>query len=332
MEKYTMKPKSLALLAILQILREKTDENHHLRQVDIAHYLKEEFGIEMERKAIGRHLEALEEADYELMRSYDGVWLLNPSGFMDAELRLLIESVMASRHINSTHSKDLAGRLAGLSSEYFESRMDNVYKTGEQNKTESPNLFYNIERVDEAIVKGCKISYVYNKYGVDGRLHTSHSYTVSPYQMILHNQRYYLMAYHDTWNDVSFQRLDHMTNMTLLEDQPAREMRTVKGYESGTVDFLFTNTARPYLYADEPQRIEMIVKEKVVDQVVDWFGKTAKMKEQADGRVLVTLKASPKAMRHWAEQFLNYVEVLSPKSLRDEIRDDLAAALERYKK
>ena len=42
-----MKPKSLALLAILQILREKTDENHHLRQVDIARYLKEEFGIEM---------------------------------------------------------------------------------------------------------------------------------------------------------------------------------------------------------------------------------------------------------------------------------------------
>ena len=328
MKKYEARPKSVALLAVLDILKEYSDADHPLKQEDIVTYLKQEYGIEMERKAVARKIEALEDADYEIVRTGTGCYLLNPCNFEDAELLLLINSVMGSRHISATHTNDLVKRLAGLSNRYFEARVKHVYATGEWNKTESQLLFYNLELIDEAIAKGRKVRYNYNKYGVDGKLHPTHVYIVSPYQMILHNQRYYLMGYHETWDDVSFQRLDHMTSMEIL-DEPAKPLRTVKGYEGG-INYKALGAARPYMYSDDPQWVEFLATPNIVDQIVDWFGSDVKMKEQADGRVKVTLHASVNAMEHWAAQYMNYVEVLSPKSLRDTMKESLKAALQKY--
>lgn len=329
MEKSLVRPKSVALLAILEILKENSDSDHPLTQDQIAKYLRDDYGIEMERKAISRKLDALEDADYELERSPLGCYLVRPGEFEDAELRLLIDGVMASRHISARHTKDLVSRLAGLSNRYFKSRVKNVYAVGEWNKTESQSLFLNMELIDEAIIARKKVRYTYNKYDVDGKLHKTKSYTVSPYQMILRNQRYYLMAYHDMWGDVSFQRLDHMSNVEIL-DEPARRLRTVKGYENG-IDYKELGTARPYMYADELKMVEFLAQESIVDQVVEWFGRDVKMVKQPDGTVKVTLKVSPNAMEHWAAQYMNYVEILSPKSLRDKVRDNILAAAEKYR-
>jgi len=38
-----------------------------------------------------------------------------------------------------------------------------------------------------------------------------------------------------------------------------------------------------------------------------------------------------KAMRYWAMQYANHVEVLRPEKLREAIKEDLLAAVEKYK-
>lgn len=67
----------------------------------------------------------------------------------------------------------------------------------------------------------------------------------------------------------------------------------------------------------------------VLYQIVDWFGDNAHI-SKSDDRLKVTVKVSPYAMKYWAMQYLNHVEVLSPASLRREIADDLARAADRY--
>ena len=47
--------------------------------------------------------------------------------------------------------------------------------------------------------------------GLDKKLHKSAFHTASPYQLLLHNQRYYLMARNEYWKDVVFYRLDAQT-------------------------------------------------------------------------------------------------------------------------
>jgi predicted DNA-binding transcriptional regulator YafY len=49
-----------------------------------------------------------------------------------------------------------------------------------------------------------------------------------------------------------------------------------------------------------------------------------------DNKVKVELLASPNAMEHWALQYLNYVEVIKPESLRERIRESLEKAIKKY--
>ena len=325
-----MEPKKLALLRILQILQKHSDYNHPLTQEDIIKHLKDDYGIEIERKAVGKNIADLRDAGIDIGSRRAGSYIDNRE-FEDSELKLLIDGVLQSKHITARHSKDLIEKLCGLSNKYFRSHVKNVYSVNDWSKTENQALFYNIDIVDEAIATGKQVQYDYNKYGVDAKLHRSSFQRVSPYQLILHNQRYYLMGYSDYWGNMTFHRMDHISNMKIC-DTPSTPLTSVKGYENG-LDFKRISSTMPYMYSDTPERIEFIADDLIVDQIVDWFGKDIKMTvlPEDNKKVKVELFASPNAMEHWALQYLNHVEVTKPESLRERIKTALKNAENKYK-
>ena len=205
-----------------------------------------------------------------------------------------------------------------------------MYSVNEWDKTNNQALFYNIELVDEAIASGKKLQYDYNKYGLDAKLHRSSFQRVSPYQLILHNQRYYLMGYSDFMKTMTFQRMDHISNMK-ISDKPATPITDIPGYENG-IDFKKLATSMPYMYADNPEHIEFIADKSIVDQIVDWFGKGIRMSELPDTKkkIKVEVVASPKAMEYWALQYVNHVEVTKPDMLRLRIKENLQNGLKKY--
>ena len=324
----SFEPKKLALLRIWQILQKHSDYDHRLTQDDIALHLENDYGITIERKAIGRNISLLKEAGIEIDSNRAGS-CLETREFEDSELKLLIDSVLCSQHINARQSSDLIEKLCKLSNKYFRSHVKNVHTVKEWNKTENPALFYNIEMVDAAIEAGKQLQYDYNKYGLDKQLHKSSFQRVSPYQLILHNQRYYLMAYSGYWGNMAFHRLDHISNIRIY-DKPAQPLREIPGYAQG-IDYKKISTTMPYMYADEPERIEFITEERIIDQVIDWFGKDIAIRKTDDtGKVIVSLWASPNAMEHWAMQYLNHVEIIAPLHLRDTIKKNLQNARAKY--
>ncbi len=323
-----LEPKKLALIRIWQILKEYSDYDHPLTQDDIAAHLENDYGIIIERKAISRNISLLREADIEIESRRAGSYI-DCREFEDSELRMLIDGILSSKHISAKHSKDLIERLCGLSNKYFKSHIKNIYSVNDWSKTDNQALFYNIELIDTAIENGRQLSYDYNKYGVDKKLHKSSYQKVSPYQMILHNQRYYLMAYSEYWGNMVFHRLDHITNMNISENA-AVPIRSVAGYESG-IDYKRFSSAMPYMYSDEPERIELVADACIIDQIIDWFGREIQISKRDDGRVTVTVKASPIAMEHWAMQYINYVEITKPESLKVKIKNSLENAIKKYK-
>ncbi len=322
-------PKKLALLRIWQILQEHSDFNHPMTQEEISHYLEKDYGIVIERKTISRNLSLLKEAGIEIESGATGSYL-TCRDFEDAELHLLIDGVLSSKHIAAKHSQDLIDRLCTLSSKYFKSSVKHICSVNDWNKTDNQDLFYNIELIDTAIEEGLQLHYDYNKYGIDKKMHkTSHQY-VSPYQMLLHNQRYYLMAYSEYWGNMAFYRLDHITNMTVT-DKKATPLKNVKGYENG-INYRELATNLPYMYADRQENVIFLADVSVIDQIVDWFGTDVQFLPTAEeNKVKVCVKASPNAMAHWAMQYINYVEILSPGSLRARITDSLENGLKKYR-
>ena len=324
----SFEPKKLALIRIWQILKEYSDYDHPLTQDDIARHLENDYGIVIERKAISRNISLLKEAGIEIESRRAGSYL-EGRDFEDSELKLLIDGVLCSKHITAKHSKDLIDRLCGLSNKYFRSHVKNIYSVNDWSKTDNQALFFNIELIDAAIEQKLRVAYDYNKIGIDKKLHKSSYQVVSPYQLILHNQRYYLMAYSEYWGNMVFHRLDRMTNMSIL-NKPATPLRSLPGYENG-INYKDLSSTMPYMYTDTPENIDFIADARIVDQIIDWFGRDIRIMPTEDEQKLrIHLKASPQAMVHWALQYLPYVEVESPDSLRAKIRDTLQSGLEKY--
>lgn len=323
-----MEPKKLAPLRILQILQEHSDSEHPLTQDDIADRLDRDYGIMLERKAVGRNLNMLKEAGYPIASVRDGSYLAQRE-FEDAELRMLIDGVLASKYIAPKYSADLIEKLCKLSNKRFRSHVKNIYSVNDWSKTDNKQLFGNIDLIDDAIERGVQLKFQFNKYGVDKKLHRSSNPRVTPYQLILHNQRYYLMAAHAHWKTMFFYRVDHITNMELV-DKPAVPITEVVGFAGG-IDYKTLSSALPYMYTDAPVRVEFRADKKIVDQIIDWFGHDVIIFQEDDTYVRVTLRVSPMAMEHWATQYVNHVEILHPQSLRDAVKASLQAGLEKYK-
>lgn len=323
-----LEAKKLALLRILQILHKYSDLQHPLTQEKIAYYLDSEYGIVIERKAISRNISLLMDADVEIGHCRDGYYL-ETREFEDTELKLLVDSVLCNQNITAKHSADLIEKLCKLSNKYFRSHVKNVYAVKDWNKSDNAALFFNIEMIDMAINEGKQVQYDYNKYGKDKKLHKSSFQRATPYQLILHNQRYYLMGYSEYWGNMIFHRLDRITNIKIY-DAPAYPLKKIPGYESG-IDYKKISTTMPYLHSDKPERVEMLADAWVIDQVVDWFGKDLAVRETEDPeKIIISLWANPYAMSLWALQYVNYIEVISPAHLRDRIRNYLQSGLEKY--
>ena len=325
-----LEAKKLALLRILQILHKYSDLQHPLTQEKIAYYLDSEYGIVIERKAISRNISLLMDADVEIGHCRDGYYL-ETREFEDTELKLLVDSVLCNQNITAKHSADLIEKLCKLSNKYFRSHVKNVYAVKDWNKSDNSALFFNIEMIDMAINEGKQVQYDYNKYGKDKKLHKSSFQRATPYQLILHNQRYYLMGYSEYWGNMIFHRLDRITNIKIY-DAPAYPLKKVPGYESG-IDYQKISTTMPYLHSDKPERVEMLADAWVIDQVVDWFGKDLAVRETEDPeKIIISLWANPYAMSLWALQYVNYIEVISPAHLRNKIRDFLKTGFDKYSK
>lgn len=331
--------KKLLIIRIMQILERYSDVNHPLTQEEIIKKLYDNYGIEAERKAIGRNVQLLQDMfEREAMNKAATAIVIESDKrkgtyidkrlFEDSELRLLIDGVLASKHISEKYSKDLIEKLSSLSNKYFKSHVKHVYSVKDWDKTENKALFWNIEIIDEAIEKGKQITFDYNKYGADKKLHKTSSHIASPYQLILHNQHYYLVFLREEWKRIRHFRLDRITNIQIT-DKPITPLRSLEGYENG-LDYKKYASSLPYMFTDKIERITFICDGKVIDQVVDWFGKDIRVTENGEDKYEIAVFASPNAMEYWAMQYLNFVEIKSPNALREKIKQNLKNAEEKY--
>lgn len=322
-----LEPKKLALLRILQILEDETDKEHPYTQAQIIKRLSEKYDITVERKAVGRNLSLLKEAGFGIESTKAGSFF-DGRTFEQSELRLLVDSILCSRYINKKHSEDLIEKIVALGGKNFKSHVKHIYSVGKWSKSDNIEFFYNIEIADEAIETAKQITFHYNKFDETARLKKTYCQIVSPYQMILHNQRYYLMAYNEYWKNMAFYRMDKITDVEIL-DKPQTPIRSVPGYKNG-IDYKDLATSRPYLYADKAEKIVVACDKALVDDVVDWFGNGVSVRKGNEGQIVVTLYASKDAMLYWALQYGRRAKVLEPADLVQKIKQTLEDVLKSY--
>ncbi|MCF2554401.1 helix-turn-helix transcriptional regulator [Faecalicatena contorta] len=343
---YTKQPKKMLIMNILDILKKYTDENHRLSQKEIMDILEQEYDMKAERKAIKRNLLNLIDFGYDIeysesiRKNKNGEeetlytdWYLERE-FSDAELRLLIDGLLFSKHIPYSQCKELIGKLEGLSNRYFKSRVKHI-QTLPDNATENKQLFYTIEVLDKAITKGRQVSFHYNEYGTDKQMHprrgsdgTVREYVINPYQMAAVNGRYYLICNSDKYDNVSNYRMDRIADIKML-DTPVKTMKLVKGLENG-LNLPKHMAEHIYMFTGESVPVVFEAKRYLLTELFDWFGKDMQFLEETENEVTIRVNVNLEAMRKWALQYAVHVKVVSPEKLVDIVKEDIKNAFMQY--
>ncbi len=344
-------PKKQLILNILDILRNYTDEDHRLSQKDIVDILRTQYNMTADRKSVKRNILDLIGLGYEIEYSeairmvpnkatgcveesyiWSDFYLVRD--FSDSELRLLIDSLLFSKHIPYSQCKELVEKLERLSSRYFKSKVKHI-STMPVNALANRQLFYTIDVLDEAISRGRQVSFCYNRYATDKQLHAEKDengnvkeYIVNPYQIAAANGRYYLIANYDKYDDVSHYRIDKITDIRMLQT-PTKSAKQVQGLENG---FCLPVHMAEHVYMFSGGSIPVVFRAKkyIMDDILDWFGKDVAFSDETDTEVTVSVTVNEKAMRRWALQYALHVRIISPAHLAQKIREDIAAAAENY--
>ena len=338
--------KKLILIHILSILQKHTDADHTLTVEQIRQRLESDFEISVDRKAIKKNLLDLIAYGYDIgytkkVRQTRGKfetiltdWYIVHE-FTDAELRLIVDSLLFSKHVPQKQCKSLIAKVENLSSEYFSNKVKHIRNMPE-NLPSNPDLFFTIEVLDEAIERSLQVEFEYCEYGVDKKLHPRTNrngkpkrYTVNPYQMVATNGRYYLIGNFAYFENVSHYRIDRIKNIKLKENSPRKPAEKVVELKNGLE--LSTHMAEHiYMFGGESGIVTFSAKKYVIGDVIDWFGKDVRIFNETADEVSVSVRVNYQAMQYWAMQYAAHVTVTSPPTLVEKIKKALTKAAEKY--
>lgn len=351
---YTEQPKKLMIINILDILRRYTDKDHRLSQKEIAEILKKEYHMKADRKAIRRNLMNLIDFGYEI--EYSETIRMTPNAqtgepeetyifsdfylrreFDDSELRLLIDSILFSRHIPYSQCKALVEKLEGLSNIYFCSRVKHI-TTLPEDKTDNKQVFLNIELLDEAISHNRKVIFKYAEYGTDKKMHPKkradgkeREYIVSPYQMVAKEGRYYLICNYDPYHDISNYRVDHIRDLNIL-DEPAKPFSSLRGANGQPLNLAEYMKEHLYMFSGETVRVKFWVARSMIGETVEVFGKDITFSEEDENGVVATAYANEMSVEQFAKVYIPDVVILEPQKLADRVQNSIEELLLKYKK
>ncbi len=323
-----LEPKKLALLRILEILESDSDCDHPLTQQQIADRLEAKFGIALERKAVSRNLQLLEEAGFEIA-SHDrrGVYLASRR-FEDGELRMLIDSVTFSRHIPRKYADDLVEKLRSCGSKYFEKSVHPVRSADMLYRSQAKDIFYIIEQLNDAMANEQQVSFVYNAYGTDKQLHPvwKEAQAVNPYQLVAANNSYYLVGNVDAYDNLTNFRLDKITDLAVIR----RPRKSIRSTAAGSIRIGAYLSAHPYMLTGQPVRVAARLPAEKIELAIDAFGDNFTLSEGEGGMIEVSALVNEDDACMWALQNGDAVEIVEPQALRDRIRLIVGQMKRRY--
>ena len=315
------------LLALLDILRRETDEEHLLNVPMLLKKLDAQ-GVQMERKSVYESIATLQDYGYDVELQRGKGYYLAEREFQLAELKLLVDAVQASKFITVQKSQQLIEKLARQASDYqARSLQRQVYVAGKA-RSANERVYYSIDAIYEAIAGNRQIQFRYFDYDQNRRMVLRRNgafYTVSPYSLIRDNDNYYLVAYDPQSGQLRHYRVDKMDRLELLDE--VRQGREV---------FERSDPAR---YADrhfgmfrgEEEQVVLRCKSWLAHVLIDRFGDDVQMiPDEGDSfRAVVKVVVSPQFFG-WLFGLEGGAEVLEPDYVRHRMQTELKKALAQY--
>ena len=324
-------------MCILNILREYTDENNALTQQGIIDHLEKDYEIKCDRRTVKSYIDDLIDMgwqiEHEKGKGEGKGYKLVEREFDDAELRLLIDSVLFSKIIPNHTAKKLMNKLNDFGSKSFKDKNKHICNLPALNHTINNQVMGTLDVIIDAIAEGKKIQCIYNEVGTDLKLHPQNEgnpYIINPYQMVENNGKFFLIGNMDQYDDVIHLRIDKMTNVKRLEER-RKDSKELKEFDANGFNLSKHMAEHISMFSGESDWVEIKTSPKMMTTLLDWFGKKFNIVQEDKDNIVIRVKCNLKAVKYWAIQYGPKVELLKPLELRKEIKMEIDRMWRKYK-
>lgn len=321
--------KKSSVFALLEILTKDSDENHPLKEPEIRKKIEMVYGLKIDRRTLYANVKMLKSFGIDIATySETGTgYYLRDRQFEPSEVFLLCNAIHSSSYIPNKQSKDLIKKLLSTQSRYYIEDYRNQVYLENKDKKDNKEFFYCLEVLSNAISKKKCVAFDYMTYNTNKELvkKREEPYKVVPYYLIYADEKTYLIAKSLNHLDNGFIhfRVDKIKNIELIDDKYIRLSKSEDPYKYAK--------NKVYMYHGDENRIVIKCDNKILDDIIDRFGKDIRIEPLDDNHFLAYVKSSAQGMVYFALQYLNYLEVLEPKNIRDEIKRTLKEGNKKYK-
>ncbi|MBO4346311.1 MAG: WYL domain-containing protein [Lachnospiraceae bacterium] len=316
------------LIYLIRIMESLTDEEHSLTMSEIISEL-EKYGVSAERKSIYDDFEAMRTLGYDVIGDESGryyAYFLGGRKFELAELKLLVDSISASRFITDKKSKALIKKLEEFTSIHNAKQLERQVAVFDRVKTMNESIYLNVDMIHSAIAEKCQIRFKYFNYTPKKEIEFRRNgeyYYVSPWALIWSDENYYLIAYDSEDDKIKHYRVDKMTKMDLVdakrEGAAAFKQINVSDYAGQVFG----------MYSGRIERVRMEFDNELAGVVIDKFGKDVNIIKTGNKKFVVSENVSV------SNQFFGWIfglgmgaRIIGPQSVIDEMNSELRKRLE----
>ena len=305
---------------LVNILKERTDEDHYLTTSQLCTILKDEYGMDTHRTTIKSDIEMLQKAGFgiQTVRSTQNQYNFIEREFDDAELKMLIDAVQSAKFISKTKSNQLVKKLTALASVNKARELKRNLVVDGRTKLQNEQIIIIVDAINVAINQKKKIKFQMTEYNIRKKrvLHNDgEEYVFSPYTLIWDGDFYYVVGYSDKYQSIGSHRVDRIYKRPEILDEPA--VPTPPEFSINT----YVNTMFR-MYDAERKEVELEVDNSLMDAIIDKFGPDVRTYacDQNSFRVVATISVGTPFF-NWIFGFQGKVRIKSPKSVRNSYMD-----------
>lgn len=284
-----MPNQKMKALYIMDYLMRNTDEEHPAPMRDIIAYL-ESSGISAERKSIYSDIEGLQLFGVDILSCSKGYYVVSRE-FELPELKMLVDCVSASKFITEKKSEKLIKKIESLASRHEAGKLQRQVYIADRIKAGNEDIYRSVDTLSEAINEKRKVSFKYFEYDTNKKRryrNDGNEYVVSPYSLTVSDENYYLIAHYPKHEGLTHFRVDRMSDIRIIDEmQENVESIMGEGFSVGEYSRkLFS------MYSGENTRVEITCENRMMNSVIDRFGKDVFVMKLDDEHFKVTVNVN----------------------------------------
>ena len=314
-------------LYLIQILKERTDEDSYLTTSQLCDILKSKYGIETHRTTIKSDIEVLQTAGFNVIerRSSQNQYKYVDRDYDVAELKLMIDAIASSKFISEDKSDALISKLTTLAGSNKARELKRNVVVDGRVKHDNQQIYYIIDAINDAINQHKKIKFQMVEYNVKKErvLHRSgEEYTFSPYSLVWDGDNYYVVGYSDKYQSIGSHRVDRIAKRPEMLDAAAVPQPT----DFDVADYIRTNFR---MYNAPRVEVELLCDNGVMDAIIDRFGSDVHTyaADLQNFRVIEEVAVGT-VFFNWVFGFGGKVRIKSPESVKEQYKKRVEKAFE----